>query len=161
MIECALSLVWLTASSFDHARPGVDASQMAFLGITAFALTAAALAAYWLAHRNKGSFWENSAARLFHDLCRAHGLPGSSRRLLKRLAAARHAADPAMLFVEPHYFDARSLPSELRSSADAVRKLRSQLFGGEETAHLAGANGVGSRKLRNKGTPTPSLKPLI
>jgi hypothetical protein len=66
--------------------------------------------------------------RLFADLCRAHKLNWSSRRLLKQLAAARGLKCPATLFVEPEYFDMTNVPSVIKSSGAELRQLRHKLF---------------------------------
>jgi hypothetical protein len=78
-------------------------------------------------HRRR-DFDYNRPARLFADLCRAHNLNWSSRRLLKHLAAARDLKCPATLFVEPEYFDMANIPPALKASASEVRQLRHRLF---------------------------------
>jgi hypothetical protein len=70
----------------------------------------------------------DSPRRLFRDLCRAHRLPYRSRRLLRRLAAARGIAEPARLFVDASCFDTANLPEKLTPAADDVRLLRHRLF---------------------------------
>jgi hypothetical protein len=73
-------------------------------------------------------FEYNSPPRLFADLCRAHKLNRSNRRLLKQLAAARGLKMAAMLFVEPDYFDMTNVPPALKPAANDLRQLRHKLF---------------------------------
>jgi hypothetical protein len=81
-----------------------------------------------IARRRRRDFDYNSPPRLFSELCRAHKLNWSSRRLLKQLALARDLKCAATLFVEPDYFDLTNLPPALRPSAHELRQLRHQLF---------------------------------
>jgi|tagenome__1003787_1003787.scaffolds.fasta_scaffold20497348_2 hypothetical protein len=80
------------------------------------------------AKRRRRDFEYDRPHRLFADLCKAHKLNWSHRRLLKQLAAARDVKSPATLFVEPEYFDATNLPTPLQPSAKELRKLRHKLF---------------------------------
>jgi hypothetical protein len=75
---------------------------------------------------NRKSF--DSPPELFRELCRAHGLKWSSRRLLKRLAAEWELPSPALLFVEPERFSTARLPAEWRDDADRLESLRQRLF---------------------------------
>src|SRR5882757_5191665 len=67
-----------------------------------------------ISKRRQRDFEYDRPARLFADLCRAHKLNWSSRRLLKHLAAARGLKCPATLFVEPEYFDMTNVPPALK-----------------------------------------------
>ena len=78
--------------------------------------------------RRRRDFDYNSPPRLFSELCRAHQLTRSNRRLLKQLAAARNLKSAATLFVEPEYFDLTILPPALKPSAQELRQLRHRLF---------------------------------
>jgi hypothetical protein len=78
--------------------------------------------------RRRRDFHYDSPPRLFADLCRAHKLNWSSRRLLKHLAAASGLKSPAMLFVEPEHFDMTNVPIALKASAAELRQLRQKLF---------------------------------
>jgi hypothetical protein len=133
MIQLASRWVWLLPvgsggqnvwGRFDHERPTFD------LGLILLLLTAAVVVlAIWLVLPRWGSrFRANGPRALFHELCRAHGLGASSRRLLKRLAAARAMANPAELFVEPGHFEKEDLPPALQSEKLALERLRDQLF---------------------------------
>ncbi len=70
----------------------------------------------------------NSPPELFRELCRAHGLNWSSRRLLKRLAAEWQLPSPALLFVEPERFDTARLSAKWRDDEDRLEHLRERLF---------------------------------
>jgi hypothetical protein len=70
----------------------------------------------------------DSPPELFRELCRAHGLNWSSRRLLKRLAAEWELSSPALLFVEPERFNTARLPAEWRDDEDRLESLRKRLF---------------------------------
>lgn len=78
--------------------------------------------------RRRRDFDYDRPPRLFADLCRAHKLNWSNRRLLKHLAAARGLKFPAMLFVEPEHFDMTNVPSALKASAAELRQLCHKLF---------------------------------
>ena len=75
-----------------------------------------------------GRLGGNSRARLFGELCRAHGLGFAARRLLKRLAASRGLESPAMVFVAPGCFNTVDLATELKPSLNEVERLRARLF---------------------------------
>jgi hypothetical protein len=81
-----------------------------------------------ISRRRRRDFDYDRPPRLFSDLCRAHRLSWSSRRLLKHLAVARGLKSPAMLFVEPEYFDMTNVPPALKASAVELRQLRHKLF---------------------------------
>lgn len=75
-----------------------------------------------------GRFPMNSPQSLFRELCAAHGLDHSDRRLLRTLAAARGVAAPAELFVMPEHFDPDQLPPALATQADHLARLARRLF---------------------------------
>ena len=81
-----------------------------------------------ISRRRRRDFAYDSPPRLFADLCRAHKLNWSNRRLLKHLAAARGLKCPATLFVEPEHFDMTNVPPALKPSAGELRQLRHKLF---------------------------------
>ncbi len=112
---------------FDNQRATFGTHEKIILGAVAL-LLAGTLIWQVIARRRQREFWLNSAPRLFHELCRAHHLDHASRRLLKRLAAARGVKPAAHTFVEPKYFDTTNLPPALKSSASEIRLLRHKLF---------------------------------
>jgi hypothetical protein len=91
-------------------------------------LLAGALVWQFIPSRRRRDFRYDSRARLFGELCRAHHLDRSNRRLLKQLAAARSLKSPNVLFVEPDYFDMTNIPPILKASAHELRQLRHKLF---------------------------------
>ena len=82
-----------------------------------------------VSRRRRRDFHYDSPPALFADLCRAHKLSWSNRRLLKQLAAARGLKCQAALFVEPEHFDMTNVPKSLKQHANEVRQLRQTLFG--------------------------------
>ena len=70
----------------------------------------------------------DSPPELFRELCRAHGLNWSTRRLLKRLATEWKLSSPALLFVEPERFNAARLPAQWHDEAERLEHLHKQLF---------------------------------
>ena len=82
---------------------------------------------------------------LFRELCRAHELNWSTRRLLKRLAAEWELTSPALLFVEPERFNTARLPAEWREHAPQLEHLRKQLF---ETPRVAEVTYPGAQVFR-------------
>jgi hypothetical protein len=109
---------------FDHKQPVYDFGQI-FMILAAAALAAAAgLVCMRLLRRIR----TDSPQQLFRDLCRAHELTRSSRRLLKQLAVARKLSHPSALFVEPMYFEMSDLPPALQSARSDLQRLRDQLF---------------------------------
>jgi hypothetical protein len=79
--------------------------------------------------RANGRLPSNSPRGLFRELCRAHRLDHSGRRLLKRLAAARGVSPPALIFLQPESFSAIGLPDDLLDQAQALGQLELRLFG--------------------------------
>src|SRR4051812_46076106 len=67
--------------------------------------------------------------RLFNDLCRAHELDRASRKLLQRLAAAHHLAQPSLVFLDPDRFDTAQLDASWSQETTTLAELREQLFG--------------------------------
>jgi hypothetical protein len=114
---------------FDHERPGISANQIAIAILTVAVVVAATIVRRLSKRRAARTFSTDSAAKLFRDLCAAHGISRSSRRLLQQLAEAHGVGDPATLFVEPRYFDSRKLPVELKASASELQRLCEKLFG--------------------------------
>ena len=81
-----------------------------------------------VSRRRRRDFHYDSPPGLFADLCRAHKLTWSNRRLLKHLANARGLKCQATLFVEPEHFDMTNVPLELKPHASELRQLRHKLF---------------------------------
>jgi hypothetical protein len=112
---------------FDHQRPGVGPFELIILSAVAL-LLAGTLIWQIVARRRQREFASNNPTRLFGELCRAHRLDRSNRRLLKQLAAAHGIKSAALLFVEPDYFDMTNVPPALKSLAGELRQLRHKLF---------------------------------
>jgi hypothetical protein len=114
---------------FDHERPGISTKQIAIAIAVVALLVVVGIAWRTLKRRMASTFSSDSSVKLFRELCAAHGITRSDRRLLKQLAAASGVADPATLFVEPRFFDLPNLPGEMKASATALRALNETLFG--------------------------------
>ena len=112
---------------FDNHRPAIGTSEL-FVVAFVVVLLAGSLAWQMFKRRYQREFLYDSAAKLFGELCHAHRLDRASRRLLKKLAAARGLMNPTELFVEPNYFDAATLPAALKPSAPSLRQLHHKLF---------------------------------
>ena len=113
---------------FDHHRPGDDGSHVFTLITAAVFVAGAVFLLFRLARSNKKDFCSNSTAGLFRELCRAHRISASNRRLLQRLAAARGLDNPAILFVEPRHFKTNDLPDALLASRGELNHLRERMF---------------------------------
>jgi hypothetical protein len=74
---------------------------------------------------------QRSPAWLFRELCAAHGLGLSDRRLLHWLARAHNVAHASQLFLRPSAFEHANLPPNLVDWQDRVGELREKLFGTE------------------------------
>ncbi len=66
--------------------------------------------------------------KLFRQLCAAHKLNFSSRRLLLQLATALEMPQPAALFVTPAAFRRSELPPHLQGEEKQISELAHQLF---------------------------------
>jgi hypothetical protein len=114
---------------FDHQRPRFDLGHFLMWSFVAMAMAGITLFVLRKQRRDSRGFTSNSPRKLFGELCRAHGLAFSERRVLKQLAYFRNAAHPALLFVEPRYFDSATLPTALESKAQQLQRLQDRLFG--------------------------------
>src|SRR5438132_1508487 len=112
---------------FDDQRAKFATHELLILGGVTLLVLCAFIWQLALRRRHQRDFWFNSASRLFGELCRAHRLGRSNRRLLKQLAVARGLESASVLFVEPEHFDLTSLPPELKASASGLRQLRHTL----------------------------------
>jgi hypothetical protein len=70
---------------------------------------------------------------LFHELCRAHQIGWSDRRLLRDLASYHELPHAAGLFVEPQRLAASGLDPALTDRAPEILRLQARLFGRESS----------------------------
>ena len=66
--------------------------------------------------------------RLFKDLCAAHELTHRERQLLTQLAHQHRLQQPAMLFIEPVWWEADRLGNAWQRSLAELHSLRDRLF---------------------------------
>ena len=66
--------------------------------------------------------------RLFKDLCAAHELNYRDRQLLTQLARQHRLQQPAVLFVEPAWWDTDRLGAAWQRSLGEVQALQERLF---------------------------------
>lgn len=113
---------------FDHGRAGFGRTELVLIMGATVLVVATWLISNWITRRQKATFMSNSSSKLFRELCRAHRVPRTDRRLLKKLAAAQGVENAAELFIEPEHFEAAKLPAALKSSAHELREIRHRLF---------------------------------
>lgn len=92
----------------------------------------------WLRIREERGF--NNPRALFRELCQAHGLERTDRRLLKSLARAHRLDHPSRLFLEPDRFDVSARPgAETLAERARLESLRDRIFGCRLHRRPAGA----------------------
>ena len=94
-------------------------------------IVAAAASIIWLLNRlsrDDRQQIRNNPRGLFRELCRAHGLSLTHRRLLDQLASYQQLADPARLFLEPERFEPARLGPVLEPHQARFAALRDRLF---------------------------------
>lgn len=84
-----------------------------------------AMKTYFFLHRERQG---NSPWRLFADLCLAQNLSRRERRILTRLAGHHELDQPAMLFVEPSWWDVPKLGPQWANQKDELNRLKNRLF---------------------------------
>ena len=113
---------------FDNHQPDFDLEHFLAWSMAAIVLAGILLILLRTQRRQQGNFTSNSSSRLFGELCQAHELSPGERRMLKRLARTRSLSNPALLFVEPRFFNGRTLPKDSRIDMAEIERLRNQLF---------------------------------
>lgn len=111
-------------------RGGSDIDLADVMAAVSVIALVAALA--WLATRvakHRETLNASSPQRLFRELCHAHRLNWSNRKLMQAIAKAHELGNPAMLFVTPQCFALDSLPPSFRSQRAHIEDLKDQLFG--------------------------------
>lgn len=124
------SILLLAQLKAKQPRPGDWAFGWGTVGLIAAAATAIILLT-WLVMvlvRYRAQRTGHSPWQLFHDLAAAHGLSYSERTLVRQLARDLQLDQPAVLFVEPAWWDRDRLPTALQSHAPLLDKLRKRLF---------------------------------
>lgn len=127
MIDALTGAAFLLAARLDRPRANFD-REWIFLAGLAVVLALVLLLSHWASRRRQKEFWCDSPTQMFHELCRAHRLERTNRRLLQRLGTAREVENLAEIFVEPEMLDATTLPPALKPATTELRQLRQQLF---------------------------------
>jgi hypothetical protein len=86
---------------------------------------------FWLTMRLLRSRQKRNANcpwQLFKELCAAHALSHRDRQLLSQLAHEHRLEHPAMLFVEPVWWEADKLGRSWQRSVAELHTLRDRLF---------------------------------
>lgn len=95
----------------------------------------------WFVERRDRARTCDDPRALFGELCAAHGLDRSSRRLMIDLAGRQGIGDPARLFLRPDLFQGHGLDRALAGAARderlAVTALGRRLFGQQRSANDA------------------------
>jgi hypothetical protein len=102
------------------------------VGLTVAGLLVAVWVWGWWTGRSQGPLTRSSPKRLFHGLCRAHGLARGDRRLLWRLARFQGLDSPGRLFLEPERFDPAVLDPRVPDCQSRYQAIRGRLFAGIE-----------------------------
>ena len=115
------------AARFQSGGSNISATQVCvFLAVVAVVGLVLWRVARVAAMRDGRSYY--SPKRLFAELCQLHELDWASRRLLRRLAHALRLEHPAQLFLEPAFFEAARMPTELRSEQTRLKEFKRRLF---------------------------------
>ena len=104
-IQCLLAETRLSDLSLAYQEKTVsqNISGVWFLLIP-FLVVGIAMLFYKIADRTPMAI--NTPNLLMHELCRAHGLSGSGRRMLEQIADEAQLEQPATLFLGPQHFEA-------------------------------------------------------
>lgn len=127
MIDGLTNAAFLLAARLDRPRANFD-REWIFLAGLAVVLALVLLLSHWSSRRRQKEFWCDSPARMFQELCRAHRLDRTNRRLMLRLGTACKVENLAELFVEPEILDVTTLPAAMKPADTELRQLRHQLF---------------------------------
>jgi hypothetical protein len=113
---------------FRHGGSNIDLNQLLLL-LVACLLVAVAIWALsrFLIYCESRTYCSQRA--LFRELCRAHKLNWSSRRLLWQLVRWHRLACPAEVFVNPRRFDTQQLTGGLAARQHQITQLRDRVCG--------------------------------
>ena len=127
---CLPFLVHTLLAAKPQPRPGDWSFGWGSVGIIA-AVAIAIIAAIWLTihyFQSQQQHAQNSPWRLFTDLCALHELTRRQRHVLTRLARQYQLAQPAVLFIEPKWWEADQLGPTWSRHLPELRRLRLQIF---------------------------------
>jgi hypothetical protein len=147
--------------AFRGGKPA-DAAHHAWWGlIITAACLALTVAIVVLMQRSWKRRMSSTPQGLFLDLCRAHRLKWSERRLLGRLAQSQKLADSACLFLRPECFEIGRLTVDLRPHLEELRELGERLFAPSREEKQSAANGTAEKsRPGEQSTPALALPPL-
>lgn len=113
----------------------------------------------WM-QRNEQPQRTNNPRGLFRELCRAHELDRTTRRLLQQIARHQQLSHAARLFLEPERFEPANLSPDLRARQSEVAALRERLFAGLLTAAPA-KEPTGGTKAKSVAAPVVTSPPPV
>ncbi len=113
---------------FNRSRPRMDLSDLIPFFIVLVVIGIAIAVGVQIYKRYDYSKPCDDPLKLFRQLCAAHKLNSSSRRLLLQLATAQEMPQPAALFVTPAAFRGSELPPQLQGEAEHIKALAHRLF---------------------------------
>lgn len=111
---------------FRHGGSNLDATQVIVFVVAIGALIGGAYILSRYVNDNRPC---NHPGKLHRELCRAHKLSWSDRRLLNQVAACHQIEMTASLFIAPDLFDPSGLPPQLQKRRDQIQQLRARIFG--------------------------------
>jgi len=121
--ECML----LAARSIGRSR-GVGGGQVLMYLLMVAVAIGVVCAAIYFGNRAAHKWKHDSQAGLFSGLCRAHGLTGASRGLLKQVAGQSGVRYPSQVIVEPRWIKQAAQGGPLKSRARELEELHEELF---------------------------------
>jgi len=110
----------------NHER--LDFAELLPVGIVLALFAAVIAVVVFLKKRNDFSQHCNDSQRLFRELSLAHNIDRASQKILRQLADASQASQPAEVFLRPALFESSNLPQELREDEEQIQSLKEQLF---------------------------------
>lgn len=113
---------------FRHTGPSIELVDLLPAAIVLAIVVVGIIIAVKIYQRSDFSKPCDDPGKMFRQLCAAHQLNFSSRRLLMQLATAYEMSHPAEVFVTPTAFHSDNLPSSLWNEEARIKQLAARLF---------------------------------